>query len=210
MKVVFLSLFIGICGFFVLSTDQLAYGEIQYFCDPTKIDSEWLVYDHKSSQIEFAIGDYLKNNPQATNEEILNHLYLENDLHLWYALRGCIESYGINPDVVSIHGPLMNEFLIIERSTLAENFEIPNWIRENANSWANSRSSDYEFANVVIFLSKTDAWQNVSPIQYADGSSPSIPEWIKQIVSWWNEEKISDQEMINSLNYLTDKKIIKI
>ena len=41
-------------------------------------------------------------------------------------------------------------------------------------------------------------------------SGTSVPKWFKTTVSWWTDDKITDRDFIDSIEYLINKKIIRV
>ncbi len=122
----------------------------------------------------------------------------------------CLESYGLNTDNIAELLPNIKEELKISDSKNPDEFAIPQWVKQNTSQWVNDPESVYDFAFTIEFLSKTNIWDNSNVIPYAEATIPIIPEWFSNVGKWWLDEKISDSEFVDSLEYLTNKKIIKI
>ena len=87
--------------------------------------------------------------------------------------------------------------------------DIPNWIKNNANSWSSSSISDSQFTNDLEYLVE----QGIISLPTSDLSNigdEMIPDWIKNNAKWWGNDQISDQDFIQSIEYLIKKGIIRI
>jgi len=86
------------------------------------------------------------------------------------------------------------------------NYEIPNWIRNNAGWWASGTIDDASFINAIQFLIK----ENILQIPYTQSNSfsPSeIPNWIRNNAGWWASGKIDDASFINAIQFLIKERI---
>ena len=97
----------------------------------------------------------------------------------------------------------------------AQDAQIPNWIKNVADWWADDQISENEFVtgieylinNNIILLHSIPCNEKIES-QYGD--TKSVPDWIKNNASWWSDNLIDDTDFINGLQYLIKHKIVKI
>jgi len=97
----------------------------------------------------------------------------------------------------------------------AQDAQIPNWIKNVADWWADDQISENEFVTGIEYLINNniillDFVPCNDKIQSQYGDIKSIPDWIKNNASWWSDNLIDDTDFINGLQYLIEYKIIKI
>ena len=99
-------------------------------------------------------------------------------------------------------------FIILFLSVIPISFseQIPEWIKNDSNSWINNEISDSEFLTTIQFLLNNDMIS--VDISNNSGFSADIPKWLKTLSSWWINNEISDSEFLHVIEYLIDKKII--
>ena len=86
-------------------------------------------------------------------------------------------------------------------------YEIPDWIRNNAEWWASGKIDDASFINAIQFLIKEDILQ--IPHTQSNSFTPSeIPDWIRNNAGWWASGKIDDASFINAIQFLIKERII--
>ncbi len=86
---------------------------------------------------------------------------------------------------------------------------IPDWVRDHAKWWAQSRISDSDFADSVQYLIR----QNIINIKghiASAGSEVAIPQWVKNSAGWWANRLISDKDFAGGIQYLISRGIIKV
>ena len=97
-----------------------------------------------------------------------------------------------------------------QKITSQNNEQIPNWIKNNANWWANEQIGDHAFVSGIQHLVE----QNV--IQIPEGQETNaqnvreMPLWVKNIANYWATDIISDEEFVRSIQFLVESKIIVI
>ena len=83
---------------------------------------------------------------------------------------------------------------------------IPDWIKNNAQSWSSDNISDSEFIDgIEYFVEKGFFIKPDTSI-----SEQEIPDWIKNNAKWWANDQISDEDFVESIEYLIKKGIIRI
>ena len=89
--------------------------------------------------------------------------------------------------------------------------QIPDWIRNNAEWWAEGAINDNDFTLGIQFLIKENIMQIPETVQSSDGEdSGEIPDWIKNNAEWWSQALISDDDFVKGIEYLIGKGIIQI
>ena len=95
-------------------------------------------------------------------------------------------------------------------SLTIQKFEIPTWIKNNAEWWATGTIGDNEFTSGIQFLIKEDIIKIPDTFQSAEGDSHEIPSWVKNNADWWAQGLISDNEFLNGIQYMVKNGIIKV
>ena len=93
-------------------------------------------------------------------------------------------------------------------TTLAQDYEIPSWIKNTAGWWATDVISETEFVNAMEFLVKENIIQVNVP--QTSETAQSVPEWVKNTAGWWATDIISETEFVNAIAYLIKVGIISI
>lgn len=105
--------------------------------------------------------------------------------------------------------PLHQELASSDTTTDSKTFEIPIWIRNNANWWAEDQIDDETFVGGIQFLIKEDILR-IPTTQVTSTGTDEIPTWIKNNAGWWGEGLISDEDFINGIEYLVSNGIIRV
>ena len=87
-------------------------------------------------------------------------------------------------------------------------YNIPQWVKNNAGWWSENLISDAEFISGIKFLLENN-FMEISSTQITNSNSISIPEWIKYNAGWWSSGQISDSEFIYAINHLIKTNIIR-
>ena len=87
---------------------------------------------------------------------------------------------------------------------------IPDWIKNNANWWADDQISDDDFANGIQFMIKQSIIIIPELGETDEITEQKIPDWIKNNARWWSEEKISDEDFANGIEYMVKNGIIQV
>ena len=93
-------------------------------------------------------------------------------------------------------------------TTIAQNSEIPSWIKTNAGWWAGGQIDDTAFIDGLEYLISKDIL-NVDAVQTSKHSE-GIPEWVKHTANWWSSNIVTDNEFLNAIKYLVENGIITI
>ena len=111
---------------------------------------------------------------------------------------------------------LMGSNILIPNSSAQENTQIPEWIKNVADWWANGEVSETEFLTGISYLINNNIIRldfmpcSIKTENQTTSSVKLIPDWIKNNAKWWSEELIEDAVFVNGINYLIQKQIIGI
>ena len=90
-----------------------------------------------------------------------------------------------------------------------EKTAIPDWIKNNAEWWADDQIDDNSFVQGIQFLIKEDILK-IPPTTQGAGGSNEIPGWIKNNAGWWAEGAIDDDSFIQGIQFLIKEGIMRI
>jgi TusA-related sulfurtransferase len=85
---------------------------------------------------------------------------------------------------------------------------IPQWIKNNAEWWADDIIDDDTFVNGIEFLIKEKILNVTSST--VESSSNAIPQWVKNNAGWWADDIISEDDFISGIEYLVNNGIISV
>jgi len=89
--------------------------------------------------------------------------------------------------------------------------QIPDWIRNNAEWWAQGAIGDSDFVSGIQFLIKEDIILiPETVVSSSGGDSQEIPAWIKNNADWWSQGLISDEDFLSGLKYMVEHGIIRV
>ena len=97
---------------------------------------------------------------------------------------------------------------IITPNAIAEDIEIPLWIKNNAGWWATDQIDDITFLLGIEYLIKEEIM--VIPLTETSESSGSqiVPSWIKNNAGWWANGLIDDISFVSGIQWLISNGII--
>ena len=100
--------------------------------------------------------------------------------------------------------------VVLSPSILAQDFDIPSWIKNNAGWWATDQIDDLSFLQGIQYLIKEGIM--VIPPTVTSGSSGSqeIPAWVKNNAGWWADGQIDDNSFVSGIQHLVKVGIIKV
>ncbi|MBS1268904.1 MAG: hypothetical protein MAG458_01639 [Nitrosopumilus sp.] len=87
--------------------------------------------------------------------------------------------------------------------------EIPTWIKNNANWWAEDSIDDETFVQGIQFLIKQNILQVPNTLSQ-ESESNDIPTWIKNNANWWADGSIDDTAFLQGIQYLIKNRIIAV
>jgi len=121
------------------------------------------------------------------------------------------------PETYSTYSSIFNEmvksFEIYEIAPFQQQTttQIPDWIRNNAQWWAQGAIGDSDFVSGIQFLIKEGIMQISETAQGTTGDdSKEIPAWIKNNADWWAQGLISDDDFVKGIQYLVEQGIIRV
>ena len=93
----------------------------------------------------------------------------------------------------------------------AESTQIPEWVRNNADWWAQGAIGDNDFVSGIQYLIKEGIMQipETAKASTAEGSK-EIPSWIKNNADWWAQGLITDEDFVKGIQYLVEQGIISV
>ena len=107
--------------------------------------------------------------------------------------------------------------MFVPNSLAQEDTQIPTWIKNVAEWWANDEISENEFLAGIEYLINNNIIQiefmpcrPIDDPQIIHPSYKSVPDWVKNNAKWWSEDLIGDIDFINGIEYLLKKQIISI
>ncbi|AFS82132.1 peptidase [Candidatus Nitrosopumilus sediminis] len=101
-----------------------------------------------------------------------------------------------------------NDSFIEKISFTVSNPLIPDWIKNNAQSWSSDNASDSEFIDGIEYF--IEKGLIIKPSSAISDSEQKIPDWIKNNAKWWADDQISVEDFVKSIQYLLKKGIIRI
>ena len=106
--------------------------------------------------------------------------------------------------------------------TLAQDSEIPAWIKNNAGWWATDQIDDSSFLQGIQYLIQ-EGIMIIPPTESSDDSDAipdagqraqafdqRVPAWIKNNAGWWATDQIDDSAFLQGIQYLVQKGIIVV
>lgn len=105
---------------------------------------------------------------------------------------------------------ILFSFLVMFGYGYAEAYEIPGWVKSNAEWWAQDQIDDNTFVSGIEFLVKEGIIQIPKTTNVSSQSSEGIPGWIKNNADWWSQGMISDDDFIKGVQYLVENGIISV
>ncbi len=93
--------------------------------------------------------------------------------------------------------------VIVDRKDVLATFDyqIPEWVKNNAGWWADEQIPDSAFINGIEYLIKEGIV--VVPISDVQSENESaVPEWVKNNAGWWADEQIDDKAFATGIEYL--------
>ncbi len=88
--------------------------------------------------------------------------------------------------------------------------KIPEWIKNNADWWADGQIDDKTFVQGIQFLIKEKIMNVPATTPGANADSNEIPEWIKNNAGWWADGQITDDDFVKGIQYLVEQGIIQV
>ena len=87
--------------------------------------------------------------------------------------------------------------------------QLPSWIKQNAEWWADGAVSELPLANGIQFMMANDIIPTPQNLDQ-DTFETKIPDWLKNNAEWWADGMISEADFINCIDFLCGKGIIQV
>jgi len=98
-----------------------------------------------------------------------------------------------------------------EPEPVQESTQIPDWVRSNAEWWAQGAIGDSDFVSGIQYLIKEGIMQIPETTQGTTaGGAEEIPSWIKNNADWWAQGLITDDDFVKGIQYLIEQGIISV
>ena len=91
---------------------------------------------------------------------------------------------------------------------MSDFLQIPTWIKNTAEWWANDQISDDDFVKSMKFLIQNDIMKIPSIPESSGDGETKIPSWIKNRAQWWSEDKLTDSDFVNGIKFLIENGIL--
>jgi len=130
--------------------------------------------------------------------------------------------HGIGPEAIIGGDPSKAGLVVIDidvgkgstssttSSQSSTSTEIPGWIKNNAEWWADDQIDDKSFVTGIQYLINKDIMK-IPPTAKGTGSgSDEIPGWIKNNAEWWADDQIDDKSFVTAIQWLITNGIIKL
>jgi hypothetical protein len=118
--------------------------------------------------------------------------------------------HQINIEVEGIlFSPIPLETASFTMNIFSGSASIPDWIKNNAEWWADDLIDDGSFVSGLQWLI-TNGIMTIPPTEQGAGSDNVIPSWIKNNAEWWADDMIPDSAFISGLQWLISNGIMKI
>ncbi len=128
--------------------------------------------------------------------------------------------YGLSPEVIVPTEP--DDYLLINVPIFAGDGSstpppdptptqnIPSWIKNNAEWWADGVIDDDSFVQSIQFLIEDGVIQIPPTSQGTSGGTNEIPSWIKNNAEWWADGVIDDDSFVQAIQFLIKEGIMTI
>ena len=98
--------------------------------------------------------------------------------------------------------------VVLSPSILAQDFDIPSWIKNNAGWWATDQIDDSSFLQGIQYLIKEGIMVIPSTETAKSIGTQEVPSWIKNNAGWWADGKIDDSSFVLGIQWLVSNGII--
>ena len=89
--------------------------------------------------------------------------------------------------------------------------KIPDWIKNNAEWWADNQIQDSDFILGLQYLIREEIMTIPETTQTdTTGDTQGIPSWIKNNADWWAQGLITDDDFVKGIQYLIENGVIRI
>ena len=98
---------------------------------------------------------------------------------------------------------------LISTNSLADELQIPPWIKNNAKWWSEGQIGDGDFVKGIQYLTQTGIMK-IPQVSSESVYSQQIPGWIKNDAGWWANGTITDGDFVKGIQFLIQENIIQI
>ena len=88
--------------------------------------------------------------------------------------------------------------------------DIPQWVKNNAEWWADGQIDDASFVSGIQYLINQGIMKIPETAQGSGSGSDGIPEWIKGNAEWWAAGQIDDNTFVSGIQWLISNGIMRI
>ncbi len=105
----------------------------------------------------------------------------------------------------------------LQESAPDDTAKLPEWLRDNANWWAEDQIDDQTFFDgieylieegIVVLPEKDTSEEEQN--REAESKDGRIPPWVQDVASFWGAKNIDDAEFVRAIQYLVTKDIIQL
>ena len=107
---------------------------------------------------------------------------------------------------------IIGSSILFPNSLAQEDTQVPSWVKNVAEWWADDQVSEKEFLAAIEYLISNNIISlPIIPCGVSDTSpTKPVPSWIKNNAKWWSEDLIGDTDFLNGIKYLIQKQIMSI
>ena len=88
--------------------------------------------------------------------------------------------------------------------------QIPDWVRGNAEWWAQDAIGDSDFVSGIQYLIQEGIMTMQETAKGESSGAKEIPSWIKNNADWWAQGLISDDDFVKGIQFLIENGIMEI
>ena len=124
-----------------------------------------------------------------------------------HILGGSPETSGLTTVEVEVVKGGQTSFLAPPTASITE---IPQWVKNNAEWWADDQIDDESFVSGIQYLINQGIMKIPETSRGSATSSDGIPDWIKNNAGWWADDQIDDNTFVNGIQYLISNGVMRI
>ncbi len=99
---------------------------------------------------------------------------------------------------------------VLGASVTSDNAKIPDWIKSNAEWWAEGQIDDRSFVEGIQFMIKEGLMSIPVTEQGSSSQENNIPDWIKSNAGWWAEGQIDDRSFLEGIQFMIKEGLMNI
>ena len=186
--------------------DQVHY-DIAVFSDPSKPPIQTVSIDEGRSELYTASGQthrfVLAEQPPGKYIYAII-VYGTGPEHI---LGGNPDTSGLMTFDVEVVKGGNTSFVAPPTATITE---IPQWVKNNAEWWAEGQIPDSDFVSGIQYLINQGIMKIPETAQGSGSGSDGIPAWIKDIAEFWADGQIDDNTFVGGIQWLISNGIMKL